>query len=45
MPYKGKLPNEEKIRLVEEYLSGNIRSTEAKVIAGIDGKTWRRWKI
>lgn len=44
MPHKGKIPNEEKIRLVEEYLSGNIGYTEAKEIAGIDGKTWRRWK-
>lgn len=43
MSHKGKIPNEEKVRLVEDYLSGKIGFTEAYHIAGIDQKTWRRW--
>ena len=43
MPHKGKIPVEEKIRLIDGYLNGKIGYTEATKIAGINNKTWRRW--
>lgn len=43
MPEKGKLTAEEKVRLVESYLSGKIGSCEAGRQAGVDHKTVGRW--
>lgn len=43
MPSKGKIPVEEKIRIVEGYLSGKIGNTQAQEIAGINDTTLRRW--
>lgn len=43
MPRKGKLPAEDKVRIVKEYLSGKIGYTEAQEIAGITSKPLRRW--
>jgi transposase-like protein len=43
MPHKGKIPAEEKVRIVERYLNGKIGYTEAQEIAGIGSATWRRW--
>jgi transposase len=43
MPKEGKIPAEEKVRIVEGYLNGKIGYTEAQGIAGIADVTWRRW--
>jgi transposase len=43
MPQKGKISAEDKVRTVEEYLSGKIGFTEASEKAGIGGTTFRRW--
>lgn len=43
MPKKGKIPGTEKARIVEEYLSGRIGSSEARRLAGVDKNTIRRW--
>lgn len=43
MPQKGKIPTEEKIRIVEGYLNEKIGSTEAQDIAGISSTTLRGW--
>ena len=43
MPQKGKIPTEEKIRIVEGYLNGKIGYTEAQEIAGIGSSSLRSW--
>ena len=43
MPHKGKIPAEEKIRIVEEYLNGKIGFKEEQEIAGINSTTLRGW--
>jgi transposase-like protein len=43
MPKKGKLPAEEKTRVVEMCLGGEVGSAEAGRIAGVDTATIRRW--
>lgn len=43
MPKEGRIPAEEKVRIVEGYLNGKIGYTEATEIAEIEGKTLRRW--
>lgn len=43
MPHKMKMPSEEKVRLIEDYLSGKVGFTEAYHIAGIGKTTWRQW--
>ncbi|MBU2700585.1 transposase-like protein [Sporomusaceae bacterium BoRhaA] len=43
MPNKGKLAVEEKVRLIESYLSGKIGGIEASRQAGVDYKTIARW--
>lgn len=43
MPHKGKIPDEEKVRIVENYLNGKIGYAEAKGIAGIHCKTLQGW--
>jgi transposase-like protein len=43
MPNQGKLAVEEKVRLIESYLSGKIGSSEAGRQAGVDRKTITRW--
>jgi transposase-like protein len=43
MPHKRKATAEEKIQIVEGYLSGKIGCTEASRLAGIGEETVRRW--
>ena len=43
MPQKGKIPVEEKVRIVESYLAGKIGSTMVQVEAGVDDSTFRQW--
>lgn len=43
MPQKGKLPTEEKLRIVEMYLAGKVGCTEAGRMACVDSATIRRW--
>lgn len=43
MPNKGKNTVEEKIRIVELYLSGEVGFSEAGKEAGVDHKTIARW--
>jgi len=43
MPHKGKIPAEEKVRLIERYLKGKIGFNEAQEIVGIGSTTLRRW--
>lgn len=43
MPHKVKIPSEEKVRLIEDYLSGKVGFTEAYQITGISKTTWRQW--
>lgn len=41
MPHKGRLPAEEKVRLVEAYLSGTLGAASIHGKYGIDGRTLR----
>lgn len=43
MPQKGKLEAEDKLKVVEKYLSGQLGCKEASRIAGVDTVTIRRW--
>lgn len=43
MSHKGKASAEEKLRIVEDYLSGKVGRSEASRIAGVDEKTIQRW--
>lgn len=43
MPHKGKATATEKLRVVEDYLSGKIGRLEASRVADVDEKTIRRW--
>ena len=43
MPQKGKISAEEKLRIVEEYISGKIGFTEAYGRAGVGKATLQRW--
>jgi len=43
MPHKGKISAEEKLRIVEEYLSGKVGLTEAYRRAGVGRTTLGRW--
>lgn len=43
MPHKGRLPAEGKVRLVEAYLNGDLRTTTVREKYGIDGRTLREW--
>lgn len=43
MPRKGKLPAEEKLQIVEIYLTGKVGCAEASRMAGVDAATIRRW--
>jgi len=43
MPHKGKIPAEEKLRIVESYLAGRVGYTMAHEEAGVDAATFRRW--
>ena len=43
MPNKGKIAAEEKIRIIETYLSGKIGCCEAGRQTGVDHKTIARW--
>ncbi len=43
MPQKGKATTEEKVRIVESYLSGKIGSCEAGRLAGVDQRTIAGW--
>jgi transposase len=43
MSHKGKVAAEEKLRIVESYLSGRIGYTEAYEQAGVDASTLRQW--
>ena len=43
MPKRGKASAEEKIRIVEAYLSGKAGYTDSHEKAGVDGETLRRW--
>jgi transposase-like protein len=43
MSRKSKIPVEEKVKLIELYLSGKIGYRSAFDIAGVDSKTWRDW--
>ena len=43
MPHKGKASAAEKLRIVEDYLSGKIGRSEASRVADVDVKTIRRW--
>ena len=43
MPRKGKLPAEEKLRIVEMYLAGKVGRAEAGRLAGVASITIRRW--
>jgi len=43
MPKRGKATAEEKIRIVEAYLSGKVGYTESHEKVGVDGETLRRW--
>ena len=43
MARKGKLPTEEKVRIVESYLSGKVSYTASYETAGIGETTLRRW--
>jgi transposase-like protein len=43
MPHKGKIPAEEKVRIVEGYLNGKIGFNEACEIVGIGSTTLQRW--
>jgi len=43
MPHKGKASAEEKLRIVEDYLSGKVGLTEAYGRAGVGKTTLRRW--
>ena len=43
MPQKGKLPAEEKLRIVEMYLAGKVGCAEAGRMACVDSATIRRW--
>lgn len=43
MPHKGKIPAEEKVRIIERYLNGNIGFNEALRTAGIWCSTFQRW--
>ena len=43
MPQKGKIPAKEKVRIIEEYLTGRIGNSEAREIGGVAGTTLRRW--
>ena len=43
MSQKGKLSAEEKMQVVEMYLRGEVGSTEAGRIAGVDAATIRQW--
>jgi len=43
MPHKGKASAEEKVRLVEGYLSGMVGYLEAARLAGVHKKTFAGW--
>jgi len=43
MPHKGNISAEEKLRIVEEYLSGKVGQREACGRAGIVWVTLQRW--
>lgn len=43
MPQRGKIPAEEKVRLVERYLKGELGYTEALEITGIANTTFQSW--
>ena len=43
MPNKGKIPVEDKVKIVESYLAGRIGYTAAHEIAGVGDTTLRRW--
>ncbi|SHI27820.1 transposase [Desulfosporosinus lacus] len=43
MSQKGKIPAEEKMRIVELYLSGKVRYSSACREAGVDKATFRKW--
>ena len=43
MPQKGKLPAEEKLRIVEMYLAGKVGCKEAGRMACVDSATIRQW--
>jgi transposase len=43
MPQKGKVTAEERLRIVELYLTGKVGCIEASKILGVDGATIRHW--
>jgi len=45
MPQKGKISAEEKVRIVESYLSGKIGCSEAGRQAGVNDRTIAQWAI
>lgn len=45
MPHRGKATAEEKLRIVEQYLSGKISYLEASKRANVSVSTFRRWAV
>ena len=43
MPNKGKLPVDEKVKIVEDYLKGKVGHNESVQKHGIADVTFRRW--